>query len=215
LAHGRFGRYQIQIELAQWSCTDRPFTTLIVYYCHSQIAVAAQLSAAPLDEEVRRSMYMFTFGQTLTSAASLMYQTMQIHWLNALLAFVYFTLPTAVMMWVCTDQRGFVERLVLTAAAYAPALVAAIAWDLSRFLVATSLCGLIAILMVFTIEKEPVSIRPIYCLVWVVGIFNLAVPLMYVQNTVGYVIDEGLFPSPLRSEAETAILYYSRNKPLP
>jgi chromate transport protein ChrA len=160
-------------------------------------------------------MYLFTFGQTLTSAVSLMYQIMQSHWLNAVIAIVYFTLPTAAMMWVCTDQRGLVERLLLTAAAYAPALVAAIAWDLSRFLVATSLCGLIAILMVFTIEKEPASIRPIYSLVWVVGILNLAVPLVYVQNTIGYVIDEGVFPSPLRSKADAAILYYSRNKPLP
>jgi hypothetical protein len=151
-------------------------SALIVYFEHSQAAAIAQVNAAPLSDWIKDSFIKYQFGFTLTTVAQVMwYSKISPHAVNYIIALVFYTLPAALIVLCYASQCK--DRIALLLATYAPALNTLIAWDLSRFLVVTSLSAVIGVL--FMQSTRPAV--PTRSLLWCSAITALlfALPLIY------------------------------------
>jgi hypothetical protein len=126
--------------------------SMAVYILHSQSAAVIEVTAAPLPDGVKEGMINVQFGQSIIWA----FKTMLLKWWEnpgrAAKSIAFFTLPTAACLWIYIHARllSLQEAGALLVASFLPALILLIAWDLSRFLVATSLSAVLAILFAET-----------------------------------------------------------------
>jgi hypothetical protein len=139
-----------------------PFlTTAIVLALHSQEAVVAELAAAPIDDEMRKSLINVQFGQSIFSAFTVMMIHYNQDFANFIVSAIYFLLPTILivvsgsMAWRRREQAVPMQSLALHAAAFAPLLTLLFAWDLSRFLVTSNFTAIIAFAyLTFAVERR-------------------------------------------------------------
>jgi hypothetical protein len=210
------------VFLAYWEGLDRirvatilvPFaSTAAIFFLHSPSAATAQINAAPLSDLVKDGMLRYQFGLTLSTALKVMWQAkFSQHYLNYVIAIVFFSLPAGLMLW--NSARGR-DLLYLSLAAFAPLLNTLVAWDLSRFAVLTNLTALVAILYFLTV-RNPKGLRLTSGAVcWVVAGAMFSLPLIYAFFEVASIKDGGLIPfarTPLAAFVQNDLLAaYSRN----
>ena len=156
--------------------------TVVVLGWHSQSAAVAQIMRSPLADPVKAGMIDHQFGQTIAWALGTMYRHYMQHPWNALMSIVWFGLTTVAMI-ACYVWSSHLDRrtvLALLLATLAPTALIFVAWDLSRFLVASALACVVAILFIQTAAAVETRIKTGACaLVIAVGAFNLATPAVY------------------------------------
>lgn len=150
-------------------------SALIVYFGHSQAAAVAQVNAAPLSDVVKDSFIKWQFGYTLTAIPRVMYSIISAHAVNYIISLVFYTLPAALIALCYASQRR--DRIALLLATYAPALNTLVAWDLSRFLVVTSLSAVIGVLFMQSTRPAVPTRGLLYC--WPITALLFALPLIW------------------------------------
>jgi hypothetical protein len=171
--------------------------TLFVFLMHSQEAAIAQMARAPLAEDVKEGMLNGQFGQGFLSVMTTMLDVWSTYSLNAVIALIFFGLPSAVMLllysWLRT--RDWRESVILISGAAAPLLVLLFAWDRSRFIVTTQLTAMVAIIFWET-SVRPATIRsfpipPILAF----AVLLAALPLVYAYfGNATVITDAGILP---------------------
>lgn len=128
-----------------------PFASvLLVISFHSQNAVALELAEVPVDAEMRAVLFRQQFGQTTVAAIAQMIKMFREDAVNVISATSYFLLPTFAIFvlswqrWRASGPDWPWRFVALTLATLSPVLVLLVAWDLSRFLVMTTFCGVLA-----------------------------------------------------------------------
>jgi hypothetical protein len=163
-------------------------SALIVYFGHSQAAAIAQVSAAPLGDNVKSTFICCQFGFTLTAIAhSMWYDKISIHAVNYMVALVFYTLPAVLITLYYASQRK--DRVALLLVTYAPALNTLVAWDLSRFLVVTSLSAIIGVLFMQSTRPAVPPRSLLWC--WPITALLFALPLVWVWFDFGFIPNRG------------------------
>ncbi len=125
--------------------------TAFVLLFHRQDAATAQILTSSLPEDVKRGVIVDQFGQTAGSAFRVMLGIYRTNFGNFILAAVFLLTPVAVMVLAYAAARFrrhfWFDTAALALATLAPTAMLLFGWDLSRFLVATALSGLVAILV--------------------------------------------------------------------
>ena len=88
---------------------------------------------------------------------------------------MFYTLPAALIALCYASQRK--DRIALLLATYAPALNTLVAWDLSRFLVVTSLSAVIGVLFMQSTRPAVPTRSVLWC--WPITALLFALPLIY------------------------------------
>jgi hypothetical protein len=162
-------------------------SALIVYFGHSQAAAIAQVNAAPLGDPIKRTMICCQFGFTLTAITQVMWHLISAHAVNYIIALVIYTLPSALIALCYAPQRK--DRIALLLATYAPALNTLVAWDLSRFLVVTSLSAIIGVLFMQSTRPAVPTRSLLWC--WPITALLFALPLIWVFYDFGFIPNRG------------------------
>jgi hypothetical protein len=150
-------------------------SSLIVYFCYSPAAAVAQVNAAPLSDWMKRILIGWQVNVTVTAEAQRMYSIISAHSVNYIIALVFYTLPAALIALCYASQRK--DGVALLLATYAPALSTLIAWDLSRFLVATSLSAMIGVLFMQSTRPAVPTKSLLWC--WPITALLFALPLIW------------------------------------
>ena len=207
--------------LAVWRGSLRPIhvvilcvpilSALIVYFGHSQAAAIAQVNAAPLSDVVKDLFIKWQFGYTLTAIPRVMYSQISANTVNYIIALVFYTLPAALITFCYAPQRR--DRIALLLVTYTPALNTLVAWDLSRFLVVTSLSAVIGVLFMQSTRPAVPTRGLLWC--WPVTALLFALPLIWAFYDHAVIFEGAPFgfnntpwANVIRSEA---IPWYNRN----
>jgi len=125
----------------------------IVNSAHSPQAVARLMDAWAASGAIKTSHEVYTFGQTLRSSfAHMRDYEFHGHWSNFATAVAFFMVPNALLLWTavfCYSRRWMRPRttpLVAIAAMLSPLTAVVLAWDLSRFLVWSTVAAAVALL---------------------------------------------------------------------
>jgi hypothetical protein len=185
---------------------------LIVYFGHSQAAAVAQVNAAPLSDVVKDSFIKYQFGFPLTTLAQLTWHSKILpHAVNYIIALMFYTLPAA-LIGICYASR-FKDRIALLLAAYAPALNTLIGWDLSRFLVVTSLSAVIGVLFMQSTRPAIPTRNLLWC--WPVTALLFALPLIWAFYDSAFIFDPARFDfnaTPWANVIRSQVIpWYNRN----
>jgi hypothetical protein len=92
--------------------------------------------------------------------------------------------------------------------------MAFLAWDLSRYLVATAFSAMLAILYMQQVQPVPTRALVPRIACWGVSLIGLFIPLVYAYFEVATVVAGGFIPftrMPIGSGIERAVEFYSRN----
>jgi hypothetical protein len=117
-------------------------TAFVVTTAHNADALGQLMQAWPASEEIKNGHLAYTFGQTFrTSFAHMKDYEFPGHWSNFGTAFAFFVIPNGLLLWTAAfcywhrwSARG-TTLLVGVVAMLSPLGAIALAWDLSRFLV--------------------------------------------------------------------------------
>ena len=150
-------------------------STLIVYFGHSQAAAIAQVNAAPLSDSIKDVFIKWQFGYRMTAIPRVMYREISTNIVNYIIALAFYTLPAALIALSYATQRK--DRIALLLATYAPALISLVAWDLSRFLVATSLSATIGVLFMQSTRPAIPTRALLWC--WPTTALLFSLPLVF------------------------------------
>jgi hypothetical protein len=122
------------------------------------------------------------FGQTTAWALSVMYRHYTQRPWNAVVSCSWFGMTTIAMIicYIWSTRLDWRAVLTLLLATLAPTALILVAWDLSRFLVASALACIVAILFIHSAAAVVTRTRYGACvLAIVVGAFNVATPAVY------------------------------------
>lgn len=174
-----------------------PFISyLLITLFHSSEAVRQELLASPLDAKTVRVLLDFQFSQGPEGAFSVMWKKYVALSHREVLAFAFHMMPTCLMIAAATFcfKRKYIDwklrSIVLTVASLLPLLVLLFAWDLSRFLVISSLSALLSFYLINQEqgrnEMSDLSQRALltrklwlYAVVPAITVVYLAAPLCY------------------------------------
>jgi hypothetical protein len=128
-----------------------------VVWLHSDSAVRLAIAAAPIDERAKGALLGVIFEQTaVTAFQHMMRYDFHDDLSNFLIAMAYFLPPTLALLWAALFcyahrwMRGWQTAVVAFVAAASPLAIVMIAWDLSRFLVWSTVAAALVLLGVGT-----------------------------------------------------------------
>src|SRR3974390_470791 len=104
-----------------------------------------------------------------------MYREISANIVNYVIALVFYTRPAALIVFFYATRRR--DRIALLLPTYAPALITLVAWDLSRFLVATSPSATIGVLFMQSAQPA-IRTRALLCC-WQITALLFALPLIF------------------------------------
>lgn len=163
-------------------------SALIIYYGHSQGAAIAQVNAAPISDTMKDTFITGQFGlRLMTVAREMWFNKISPHSVNYVVAFVFYTLPGALIALSYASKSK--DRMALLLATYAPALNSLIAWDLSRFLVVTSLSAVTGVLFMQSIRPTIPTKGLLAC--WTFAALLFAMPAIYAFYDHAYIFKGG------------------------
>jgi hypothetical protein len=190
-------------------------STSIVFFGQSAGTVAAQLAAASLPADEKELAQAVLFGQSLKWNLDIMLWKFGHNAQNAFIAFIFFTLPALVIVAAYASLRPHKRDIVaLALATFMPLTVLLVGWDLSRFLVTSSLFALVATLYMETVRPAPTSPWIVPSICCVTAVVFVQVPLVYAFLEHAQVIERrysGIENLPIGQVTARGVRYYSRN----
>lgn len=188
--------------------------TAIVYFIPTEQAGIAQMAASSLPQQIKKGVITFQFGQTLSSSLQILFWNYRYYFANFMLAAAFFDFPVVIIVLAYgVARKNLHDALALIVAAFIPATILLVGWDLSRFLVATTFSALLAVLYMHSIRPTPSARWPLILGCWVVATLGLLVPLVYAYFEVAAVIDRGFIRfanTPIGRIAASSVAFYSR-----
>lgn len=192
-----------------------PLASVVCIYLFASKEIAiAQMSASPLPDPDKQEAIAQQFGQTLLTNLVMIAIKYRNYPVNVLAAIAFFTLPALAIIGVyATARRQMAAMIVLALSAAGPLLLLTIAWDLSRFLVASVFTVLIATLYMETVRPAPRAtwLLPTACATLAFALVQ--VPFTYAYFEVAKVADvgpESLRNGPVGRLTQKAVAFYSR-----
>jgi hypothetical protein len=189
--------------------------TAIVYFVPTEQAGIAQMATSSLPQGIIKRAIAYRFGQTLSSSLQILFWKYRYNFANFMLAAAFFEFPVVIIVFAYgVARKNLRDVLALTVAAFIPATILLVGWDLSRFLVGTTFSALLAVLYMQ-------SVRPTLSARWAltlgcsgVATLGLLIPFIYAHFEVAAVIDRGFIPfanTPIGKFVTSSVSFYSRN----
>jgi hypothetical protein len=189
--------------------------TAIVYFVPTEQAGIAQMAASSLPQEIKSQVLAYQFGQTLSSSLQILTWKFRYNFPNFVLAAAFFEFATVIIVFAYgVARKSLRDVLALIVAAFIPATILLVGWDLSRFLVATTFSTLLAVLYMHSVRPTLSTRWPSVLGCWAVATFGLLVPFVYAYFEVAAVVNRGVIPfanTPIGKVATSLVAFYSRN----
>ena len=185
-----------------------------IYLFASQEVAIAQMASSALPDPDKQEAIALQFGQTLLTNLAMISVKYRNYPVNVAAAFAFFTLPAAAIIGLyAAAKRQPAATVILALSAVAPLLILTIAWDLSRFLVASIFTVLIATLYMETVQPAPRVTWLLPAAGAMLALLLVQVPFTYAYFEVAAVTDvgpEALRAGPVGRLTHKAVALYSR-----
>lgn len=192
-----------------------PLASVVCIYLFASREIAiAQMSASPLPDPDKQEAIAQQFGQTLLTNLAMIAIKYRNYPANVIAAFAFFAFPAlAIIGLYGMARRQVTTTIVLVLSAIGPLLILLIAWDLSRFIVASVFTVLIAALNMETVRPAPPARWQLPAVGALLALVLVQVPFTYAYFEVAAVTDVGpevLRNGPVGRLTRGAVALYSR-----